>query len=1662
MKLNIENIIQSPFLHLQAAGSDFSDYSARGVHLRWQLKGQLGDEHFPKGNLAGPSGPYATNIGFNRDNDFVYLYKAYYKQEYAVDIFLVKPPILAVESGTQRKWLYEQVPVNGLENVFTDVEVRFLDVALYNQIRSKYSPISNPSEFLEQYTGVMEVQAINQLAFKVCFMTQGLNENATLMVETISVPDLSQTNQRFISCRERKQLRNTAGVTPVKPNDSNCFTCENIEYVRFRCSEAYVKAIRLITYANTWEGYTRAEAWEYVNQFSLTESEKEIRMRLDSPTNSDTQVDGNWPKYNDVDLGTGAFTVSIDNYLDRWQPAVNPSDGISQAVQSYLQLSQTDLLAQSSAPSTTANDMAVNEFSYLQVLNILATDYHVARMLGLGHIDKQDKSNQDTPFIYYVAYETRIALSSGLPAKARRHIAMSLPTKQTDYRYPPTPSLKPISYGLTPSSGTQSLTNVAGYTPDGLTRFVNINMHPFPHQRIFESFFASKEIFCTCAQTIPILYGLEYKHDAEVNFRKPELLHDSVYFDRSGLPETLPIPDQNNSNQPVFTHRESEEGKHHYALYSINWFSRVSPLSNTVVTDTTLFNRKPLPPLNLMTQLIQAENQLIFTTANEQTLLNGIVGTDKSLARVTFEWNQTHNDAYQFADEIEFFIRRQPALMVRGKVTNVSALSNNRVMVSTGPSIFASTSPPTTIQPNIPPALANSFVGGILAVGQSLFEIEAVSSTGNNPSFTVKKIMQRTSVEDPSDPGSYQMSETYTAPAINEFFSANQNLSQPAQWDATLNKKVKLEKFFQLQLALSSDAANNKNYTVLKVEKVGTNTEITVKNVIPNPTAATPGKIRYRKYVKYYQTVFAQNAIVLNESLTGEVLAGQSISLLAAGGNTGTYTVSSAFFGNHYTRIELTPALSDASAQAGVLVLNQEKTVNALAPNKLTINSQNLTKELIPAYREFFLIDEGENVHEFVIGGIDDVATITNILDPQTGQATGAFHITLTNFILQAPVDADVSWYKGSIRIEEDPANFPVPTAANYRQPDVKVLQIVSMNLSATQTEMVVYDATFIEGSPMSNPLEDYMPIRTGNLVRVNVHPGYRVYLTRTNANAAGTNPFKSTDLLPAVGEGTRQTLLSARAKDSVNAKVSSITAPVVLLAQEVIIPEPPGIPSGPLFATRPDVYGKSTYTFDMTVNTSAGRQPYAIVCYRADIDKVLSALYKRSTITSILTTLETLPANDKAFFNDRFRDLVNGNYDTATNQFKAYTPGGYRFPIPDNDTYTIPNSNTGIVQNPFNGFRFFGQTFNVTLYFLGNGTPVTEVRSMLQIIKDALDGAYLPLTEQPMLYRYIKDGRLTSAAEPKIRNSNGELILPGNPIDFNVFDPFPMSVKYVDAGQTKVRFTDYKLDGAAKAWYFYYAVEMNNKFEVSDRSPVTGPISLVNTIPAEAPAVKEVISKAANLLLQTGPRVSFKVNDFINSENIKRIRIYRSTNHRDAVSVRNMNLAKELAFTDALVDDFSDTTDVPYAEPLYYRLVALREIVNEQGLIEYVPSKPSEIALTNVIDVINPTAPTLAYTSDPYLPTDTYINNVIISWDKAVHNGKYELYKLSASGNWMKIHELISNASSLQINLSASSLGSGTLTKLDTNGNKMYHQFKVVVTNSSSLLSLAENILVI
>jgi hypothetical protein len=359
----------------------------------------------------------------------------------------------------------------------------------------------------------------------------------------------------------------------------------------------------------------------------------------------------------------------------------------------------------------------------------------------------------------------------------------------------------------------------------------------------------------------------------------------------------------------------------------------------------------------------------------------------------------------------------------------------------------------------------------------------------------------------------------------------------------------------------------------------------------------------------------------------------------------------------------------------------------------------------------------------------------------------------------------------------------------------------------------------------------------------------------------------------------------------------------------------------------------------------------------------------------------------------------------------------------------------------------------------------VTQNVSFSEIVKDAIEGSFMPLTEQPVLYKYIKQGYQTSADNPKIRDSRGNIIFPtpGIPIDFNTFDPFPMTTRFVDAGAAKVRFTDYTLDGASTSIFFFFGVELSNRMEVSASGEVAGPILLVNTMPAEEPAITKLESRTANSLTGAQTGVKLEINPYIESEMIDKFQVYRATEFVNSSSVRTMNLVGEFGIDEKLFDDFSDLSVPPYGEPLFYRVVALRKIKNEHDNDEWVPSKPSKVGLTNVIDTINPPSPELNYQSDPFvISPPVSLTNILLQWSKTTHNGAYHLYKMTATGNWELITTERTNDDTIKINLASTLLNSGILNKQDDDGNTIYHHFKVVAENASGLLSVAGKVLTI
>jgi hypothetical protein len=776
---------QSPYIILQAAGSDFSDATVRGFHLRWDLLRSLAS-HIPKGNLAAPGGPWPTTIGYNRADDFVRIYRAELRSDYGIDVTFATPASTFVEGGRFREWLYE-----GLGPHLTDVSIRFADVAGYDAVRASVDPHVNPQAFIVAYSGVIEARAVGKLAFSVSFqvLSAAPASSQRLRVEVLTLPDPLDNASRTLGCRR----------TFTQATNAPLF-CENIESIRFDYSGVIPVLLHIATYEDFIRTSSERQEWRKLGDYSLddgnADADAEVFRRLETPA---APIDGVWPKFQRV-AAPGVFRVRAQSYRDRWRM---PAEGLKAAVTTYLDASRTDV----NANVVTANEdplpnSSAMELSYLDLLNFVTLDYHVARMLGLGAIDANPTVGAATRFVYLMQYVTDARLEREMP-KTVTHYYMTPPLRIVDYRMPPVPTIH-LSFGLSPEKcggATSPLTDPEGYALFADARFINVEREPLRYEKPLESFFQTPDEFCLCDETVPVCFGVRYGPGpiGAGNEVQPELSNNPPWTDAAGLAEVAPIPER--GENPVYTHEEHNAGIHHYSLYSINWFSRPSPPSADVQTDATKFARRNtlLPPSNFVVQLIQKEDPPIFTTPDEQDRLAHLPAGDGTLVRVTFDWNHVQNDAYQSADTIELYFRARPPATVRGKIVSVTdhPATHTATIVTDG-YLIASPSPPLSVQPEILPGDEARFAGARMTIDGRIWLIESVVSAGVHPTLIVKQIRETASLNIDLDQ-SFCTLESWRSPKVDDRFIIVENLDAAAAWNTKLTKEVGLVPFTPLE-----------------------------------------------------------------------------------------------------------------------------------------------------------------------------------------------------------------------------------------------------------------------------------------------------------------------------------------------------------------------------------------------------------------------------------------------------------------------------------------------------------------------------------------------------------------------------------------------------------------------------------------------------------------------------------------------------------------------------------------------------------------------------------------------------------------------------------------------------------------------------------------------
>lgn len=747
--------VQSPYLYLHAAGSPGHDAS-EGFLLRWFLLRNLGETHLPKGNLAGSA------VGFNKPDDYVTLYRAKYEKKYQRTLDFESSSPVVIDQA-QKRWVYD------IEDQL--YYLNFLDTDKYSAAEAAYDPDAQPYEFIRTYgDGLLELEIRSNLAFSVEAELDG-SASKRLQIETFSVQGDLPMEELGLSAR--KSFNNGQSIRVVG---------ENIRKILWRTTDAATHILRFEFYNDFFKANMQS-GWERLDRYALTFDTNEAALRLEDTAKFN--VHGHWKKFRD-----DAY-VNTQNYLDRWS---DPAEGLQAGIQTYITLSDTDPKAvQTHVEEVDFDPEVVNpimDVSYLDLLQLASTDYHVARMLGLGAVDTPPDQRENT-YVYLAEYTTLAALDDGAPVTERQHIYLSLPTKLTDERLPHGVDTLPVTYGLELYPGTPEaimLTDDNGYLPFEPVRYVNVTVKSSDQFQDRLGFFVPANEYSAADFTRPVFAGVSYKKNDASDWVKPEISHLKPFLDASANPvfEALPISFREDSNEPLYRHAEVESGIHAYRGYGINFYSRASDLGNTVETNLTEFIKPNslLPPHNVQVQLIQPEDTLILTAQTEQDMLAKVSQPDTTLVRVLFNYTHLHDINYQYGDQVDIFFRKALPQNVVGAVSLVEDDPDSPVAIISTKN-FRNLSNGTDDVPNILPGNLTNFEGGTLVIDGVRYAIESVlqtSANGDNPTFIIRKNIDRNTL----NPGSGQMvmaqSFLSTDVSVEDRFIAIENMANEENW----------------------------------------------------------------------------------------------------------------------------------------------------------------------------------------------------------------------------------------------------------------------------------------------------------------------------------------------------------------------------------------------------------------------------------------------------------------------------------------------------------------------------------------------------------------------------------------------------------------------------------------------------------------------------------------------------------------------------------------------------------------------------------------------------------------------------------------------------------------------------------------------------------------
>ena len=684
-----------------------------------------------------------------------------------------------------------------------------------------------------------------------------------------------------------------------------------------------------------------------------------------------------------------------------------------------------------------------------------------------------------------------------------------------------------------------------------------------------------------------------------------------------------------------------------------------------------------------------------------------------------------------------------------------------------------------------------------------------------------------------------------------------------------------------------------------------------------------------------------------------------------------------------------------------------------------------------------------------------------------TGQFEGMYLLVFEGFLLDhhpqytdVVGEISVDWYRGSVRVpyEDNPGG------------ELKTLKIIRMENIGTSADLFVYaqDENY-QDDPLQNTL--------ARTAWVNLYPGYRCYLYEDGPSRLTEEHIYSQDenILD------KYSIFGIRSRLYGNTNyISDISVPSMMFARRHELPETPEVPTGAIYATKPDYYGRSSFTF----NTKYTHKPFALSFVRSNDDLLLSAFYIQTPYGGDVDTdsVEDIRRNnDDEFFADRLLALANLEIDQEE-LFPVF--GGYRFPRPNNPQFFasinvfIDEHNTHYGDNIPHIAPENIDSFNQVIIpeVPGRNAAVT----FLDFMKEIISNVFVPLTEIPAIYNYMKGASYQPVPKLQvIRDRNGALLKPTDPD----FDIAPMA-KILDDNPHKTQFTDFTLDGNSSAVYFYAVREVNSQMQQGSLSRVIGPVRMVNSYAVQPPEIVSIVPVLENTVLGITPKVEITINAYDAIRKIKKLNLYRTFEPANVHDIRNMELIRTIDLENegllndtiwTVTDDFSGLAEVPYSDPLYYRITVEAQIEyaeanysyddndpnNQFNIVtDFAAGAPSKLIITAVQENKAPESPELSFTSQ-VVDTST-IGNVAFQWDKQAYKGKYYLYKMNTQGNWVQIAMVAGNSATFELNLIDTDWNTDQLVVKDTDGSTVYHHFKMLAENTAGMFSIEEKVLTI